>query len=1200
MECAVAHLAGRVQWVMDGFALGFQARIPGYPRYSVVGNTSVGEFHLRISNASLDDDAQFQCQVTPYKHHKAIRAAANLTVLAPPTSITMLNHVDNSKLEVKEKQEVSLECITSGSKPATVIAWYRGKDQLKLDKKEEKIVSDKKRRSAWSRIVLSPSAEDDGVTYSCEAQHEALPPDQRLRASVQLSVLYPPSVPFIEGYMKGESVLRGQTVELTCRSKSGNPPAQLVWYKNGEQVSMEYRTNGKSSENTFTFTATEEDDKAVFLCEASNIMSPTPLSSQVQLNVFYASREVKISGRSEALVGASVGLTCRTGASNPATSVAWTVAGEAVPAAWTRATSEAGPRGGFVSVSNVTVPLRSNKTLVVICHARNHQLNEHLIATHSIAVLSVPEKPVISGYARGTDLAAGSVLRLSCTVLGGNPLPIVTWFKNGQKIQSTMKVQDQTTVSEVAVLLSNSDNQAVYTCEANNSATEKPLSESVLLSVFFPPSYVQIKQEPEVLRIGTKATLICESGASNPPAELSWWRNDVPVGEEVVFDRETERMHGGVAASIHLPITITADSDGVTYTCQATNLPLERSIHHSHTLQVVYKPVFIEMENQRKGLEGEPFAVMLKVRAHPPVLTYTWTKNGSPVNSSFINGSTISFEKLDRQDEGIYTCEAINSEGSAFFSFHLEVQYPATIMSVSENIEAGHGENVSLVCGLEGNPLKTDHVAWRRRGHLLKSGATKTFVNSTSILIIQNITREDYGEYECIVDNGLGKLVQKAVHLFFKHKPEIELSPQLTKAASHIGNTAQLLCHASAAPKPKFTWNRVGSPLAINTTEKYQVFFYQLVGTKYLSKLLVTNVEGSDYGNYNCVVRNVLGYSSSVVKLTQPSIPDAPLNFRVVNFTQTSVMLAWLPGFDGGDPADFQIRFRQAHSSNLMDSYHKVPSNVSQTIISGLRTGTEYIFSIRAINKYGTSRFYSDTIKGVTLSPTSAFSLSAGKINGDRSLLFLGLGVGTMLLLINAVLLGCCLYKRSEKFTGGKEKQVSGKTNSLEMFTSPSLFTGTGTTETLSSISEKSETFTDPNPDITNENRKIAATMCHRFQNSYAGHYPYLNWNCEYSFGTMRRGQRSPNRDTMPVESPYCHSLSRTKLVHDSLHRYPGVGSHEVFDHEQTLLPLHYFVPPGPLPPPPPDVTVLSNHNNPQPPLSSFSFNNLNVERHFM
>lgn len=97
--------------------------------------------------------------------------------------------------------------------------------------------------------------------------------------------LDPPGEPYIEGFTPGEKLKRGQTVQLVCKSRGGNPPAQLIWYKNGVQVRMAYRTQGRVSENTYTFTADVSDNKARFRCEASNVMSTEPLKTEVELSV---------------------------------------------------------------------------------------------------------------------------------------------------------------------------------------------------------------------------------------------------------------------------------------------------------------------------------------------------------------------------------------------------------------------------------------------------------------------------------------------------------------------------------------------------------------------------------------------------------------------------------------------------------------------------------------------------------------------------------------------------------------------------------------------------------------------------------------------------------------------------------------------------------------------------------------------------
>ena len=46
------------------------------------------------------------------------------------------------------------------------------------------------------------------------------------------------------------------------------------------------------------------------------------------------------------------------------------------------------PTGGWITLSNISVPVEANKrSLVVICHGLNMQLTENVIATHTVNVL---------------------------------------------------------------------------------------------------------------------------------------------------------------------------------------------------------------------------------------------------------------------------------------------------------------------------------------------------------------------------------------------------------------------------------------------------------------------------------------------------------------------------------------------------------------------------------------------------------------------------------------------------------------------------------------------------------------------------------------------------------------------------------------------------------------------------------------------
>lgn len=85
------------------------------------------------------------------------------------------------------------------------------------------------------------------------------------------------------------------------------------------------------------------------------------------------------------------------------------------------------------------------------------------------------------------------------------------------------------------------------------------------------------------------------------------------------------------------------------------------------------------------------------------------------------------------------------------------------------------------------------------------------------------------------------------------------------------------------------------------------------------SVLIVYNVESSDYGKYECEVRNEMGFASSTIGLDVTSKPDIPTSLTVINVTHDAVTLSWVPGFDGGLKTSFRIRYKATISgiSNL-------------------------------------------------------------------------------------------------------------------------------------------------------------------------------------------------------------------------------------------------------------------------------------------
>lgn len=138
----------------------------------------------------LDDDARYQCQVSPGPQGQpGIRSRfATITVLVPPDPPQI---IQGDFLVTTEDREIELECISYGGKPAAEITWIDGAGNV-LKEGTEYIVEelpDGRRFSAKSILKLTPRKDHHNTTFTCQAQNTAERTHRSAKLKLEVSFL---------------------------------------------------------------------------------------------------------------------------------------------------------------------------------------------------------------------------------------------------------------------------------------------------------------------------------------------------------------------------------------------------------------------------------------------------------------------------------------------------------------------------------------------------------------------------------------------------------------------------------------------------------------------------------------------------------------------------------------------------------------------------------------------------------------------------------------------------------------------------------------------------------------------------------------------------------------------------------------------------------------------------------------------------
>lgn len=343
----------------------------------------------------------------------------------------------------------------------------------------------------------------------------------------------------------------------------------------------------------------------------------------------------------------------------------------------------------------------------------------------------------------------GDDLVITCISDGGRPAGELSWRDEAGHLvltdtdTSTHKMGDKSwrTVSVIRLRLGWEDRDRQIYCHVTSFVSVKPLQAVVMVRVRFRPRVTL--QTGGAVTEGGDLEATCSTEAHPPPSAFAWYLDGV-----LIIGAEEEHL---------ILEELTRVNEGAKLECEATNL--EGSGRDSTILHVTYGPEIKEAPKTVKAQIGQQASFHCKADGNPAP-SYTWTRAGS---NEPLGMSEILTLVATNHTEGQYLCH-VSVEGFPPLS-----STPASLLLVikpsilSPEVQPGSvGSMVRLECRVATAGRK-NLITWDRGGRQVSGqepGITLTFTEEdteqTSVLMIKNARREDFGSYGCKAANEVG------------------------------------------------------------------------------------------------------------------------------------------------------------------------------------------------------------------------------------------------------------------------------------------------------------------------------------------------------------------------------------------------------------------------------------------------------------
>ncbi|XP_039591708.1 hemicentin-1 isoform X2 [Polypterus senegalus] len=718
------------------------------------------------------------------------------------------------EISVIAGEDVILPCEVQ-SIPPPIITWAKDMQLISPFSPRHTLLS------SGSMKVIETRVSDSGL-YLCVATNIAGNVTQAVKLSVNVA-------PKIQAGPRVIKVLVGHKVDIPCIAQ-GLPPPVIRWLKDKKEF-------GVTEDGILTIKEVTLSDAGFYKCVARNVAGQDEAEIHLLVQVPPVVEELDPPYNTpfqERIANQRIAFPCPA-KGNPTPVIRWQRNGKELTG------NEPGVSiledGTLLIIASLS-PLDNGEYVCVAVNDAGSTERKYQLKVHVPPNIMDNEKP------SNVSAVVNQPVSLFCDATG-NPLPLISWFKDNLPIISNSNVQILNNGKTLRLLKVGAGDAARYTCNAINIAgsTEK----NFILEVLVPPSIAGVGSPNDISVILNHAAVLECRVKGVPFPSIQWFKESKPL---FLDDPNIEVLNKGQV----IKIKATRIIDQGLYQCIVSNTAGKQTKDFKFN---VYVPPTIKGGNVTTELSAflkSPVSLECEARGMP-VPAITWYRDGQPIIASHQvlyndRGHFLQIPQAQLSDAGRYTCRATSIAGSAEKTYLLDILVAPTIEGDSDipmKRKVVVNNPLSLECDAGGQPPPT--LTWLKDGVPAKNSDNIRIIQRGRKLEILNAAVSDSGTYTCIATSVAGeKQITYNVNVLVP--PSLERLDESTDSTVIVNGPLELYCLAKGTPPPQIKWLKDGQPVR------------QRDGLKMMSngqKLVISQAQVSDIGHYQCIATNEAG-----------------------------------------------------------------------------------------------------------------------------------------------------------------------------------------------------------------------------------------------------------------------------------------------------------------------------------------------------